>query len=339
MDGMVYTQQRQDPVERPPVRRKRRGREAILVPAVLVLALAGFVFYVDHSLRRESALPADGQRPVDGPGTNWLLVGSDSREGLDAARQEELGTGDTAGRRPDTVMLVHLPEGDGQPTMVSLPRDSYLAIPGHGKDKLNAAFAFGGPRLLTSTVENATGVRIDHYAEVGLGGFADITDAIGGVELCVAERMKDAKANLDLQPGCQVLDGPQALGYVRTRESARGDLERVERQREFLVALTDQASSPAVLLNPFKFVPLILKTSDAFLVGEDDHVWHLAGLAFAMNGIASGDGVTTTAPFGGFSRSADGGSVVKWDEARSERLFGALAADTPVPPDAITQPD
>lgn len=336
---MVCTQQRQDPVERLRVRRKRRGRKAIPILAVLMLALVGFVFYVDHSLRRESVLPAGGQRPADGPGTNWLLVGSDSREDLDTARQEELGTGDTAGRRTDTVMLVHLPEGDGQPTLVSLPRDSYLTIPGHGKDKLNAAFAFGGAQLLIRTVENATGVRIDHYAELGLGGLVDITDAVGGVELCVAERMKDAKANLDLQPGCQVLDGPQALGYVRTRESARGDLERVERQREFLAALTDQASSPAVLLNPFKFAPLVLNTPDAFLVGDDDHVWHLAELAFAIDDIAAGDGVMTTAPFGGFARSADGATVVKWDEARSERLFGALVADTPVPPDAIAQPD
>src|SRR5437764_573902 len=93
------------------------------------------------------------------------------------------------------MMLVHVPEGDGKPTMVSLPRDSFVTIPGRGKNKLNAAFAFGGPQLLTRTVESATGVRVDHYAEVGLGGIADITDAIGGVDMCSKEPMQEAKAN------------------------------------------------------------------------------------------------------------------------------------------------
>ncbi|MER2092546.1 MAG: LCP family protein, partial [Saccharopolyspora rectivirgula] len=98
---------------------------------MLLLVLVGFLAYVDFSLKREDALPADGNRPADGPGTNWLLVGSDSRDGLDAERQAELGTGGVAGRRTDTVVLVHIPEGDGKPTMVSLPRDSYVPIPGH----------------------------------------------------------------------------------------------------------------------------------------------------------------------------------------------------------------
>jgi LCP family protein required for cell wall assembly len=338
MGGMVYAPQRDYPAGPPPVQRKRRhwGRTVLAVLLMILLALAGFLFYVDGTLRRESALPDGGGRPVDGPGTNWLLVGSDSREGLDQARQAELGTGDTAGRRTDTIMLVHIPASGGKPTMVSLPRDSSVDISGKGKNKINAAFAFGGPKLLTQTVENNTGVRIDHYAEIGLGGFADVTDAIGGVDLCVKEPMKDPKANLDLRPGCQQLNGPQALGYVRTRATAQGDLDRVQRQQEFLAALTEQASSPGVLLNPFASVPLILNTSSAFIVGDSEHVWHLAGLAFAMKGIAGGDGVKTTVPFGGFGEDSDGGSVVKWHKQKSAQLFGALAQDTPVPPDVIT---
>ncbi len=334
---MTYAQQRHYYEQsRPPIRRKRRGRKLLGVFVVLLLALAGFVVYVDMSLKRESALPSGGGRPADGPGTNWLLVGSDSRQGLSAEQRAELGTGDAAGRRTDTVMLVHIPEGSGKPTMVSLPRDSSVSIPGHGEGKLNAAFAYGGPRLLTQTVEGATGVRIDHYAEIGLGGFAGVTDAIGGVNLCVDEPMHDPKANLDLRPGCQTLDGPQALGYVRSRASARGDLDRVQRQREFLAALTEKASSPEVLLNPFRLFPLVLNTSDAFLVGENDHVWHLARLAFAMNGIASGQGVTTTVPLGGFGETDDGASVVEWDEDKAEALFQALATDRPVPPEVVT---
>jgi LCP family protein required for cell wall assembly len=334
---MNYAQQQmvhaRPPHHRP--KRRRPGRKILTVLLVLVLALVGFLIYVDYSLKREPALPTSGERPADGPGTNWLLVGSDSREGLDADRQAELGTGDTAGRRTDTVMLVHIPQAGGKPTMVSLPRDSYVSIPGHGKDKLNSAFAYGGPQLLTQTVEASTGVRVDHYAEVGLGGFADMTDAIGGVDICVEEPMKDPKANLDVQAGCQELDGPQALGYVRTRASSRGDLDRVERQREFLAALTEKASSPEVFLNPLRLFPLILDTSGAFLVDTEDHVWHLAGLAFAMNGIASGQGVTTTVPMSGFGETSDGASVVKWDQDKAETLFGALANDTEVPAEVI----
>ena len=311
------------------------GRKILVVLLVLVLALAGFLLYVDYSLKREPAIPASGDRPADGPGTNWLLVGSDSREGLDADRQAELGTGDTAGRRTDTVMLVHIPQAGGKPTMVSLPRDSYVTIPGRGKDKLNSAFAYGGPQLLAQTVEASTGVRVDHYAEIGLGGFADMTDAIGGVDVCVKEPMQDPKANLDVQAGCQELTGPQALGYVRTRASARGDLDRVERQREFLAALTEKASSPEVFLNPLRLFPLILNTSGAFLVDSGDHVWHLGSLAFAMNGIASGQGVTTTVPMSGFGETDEGASVVKWDQEKAGTLFGALAQDTAVPEDVI----
>lgn len=336
---MTYApQQNYHRQSRPPVRRKRRGRKILGVLVVLLLALVGFVVYVDMSLKRESAVPTGGERPADGPGTNWLLVGSDSRAGLSAERRAELGTGDAAGRRTDTIMLVHIPAGGGKPTMVSLPRDSYVPIPGHGKGKINAAFAYGGPRLLARTVEGATGVRVDHYAEIGLGGFANMTDAIGGVDLCVEQPMHDPKANLDLKPGCQNLDGPQALGYVRSRASTNGDLDRVQHQRKFLAALTEKASSPEVLLNPFRVFPLILNTSDAFLVGESDHVWHLASLAFAMNGIATGQGVTTTVPMSGFGETDDGASVVEWDEDKAQTLFEALATDSPVPREVITNP-
>lgn len=337
---MTYAQPRyraHGPPPEPPTPKRRWGRKVLAVLVVLLLALAGFVLYVDYSLKREPALPAGGgDRPVDGPGTNWLLVGSDSREGLDKERQAELGTGDAAGRRTDTVMLVHIPESGGKPTMVSLPRDSLVEIPGQGESKLNSAFAQGGSQLLAKTVESNTGVRIDHYAEVGLGGFANITDAIGGVDLCVKEPMKDPKASLDLQPGCQTVQGPQALGYVRTRATAQGDLDRVQRQREFLAALTEKASGPEVLANPFRLFPLILNTSQSFLADTGDHVWHLGSLGFAMNGIASGQGVTTTVPFGGFGETDSGASVVEWDKDGAKQLFGALANDTPVPPEAIT---
>ncbi|MHA6798310.1 LCP family protein [Bounagaea algeriensis] len=337
---MAYAQPRYraQPRSPGPPKKRRWGRAFIVVLLVLLLALVGFLAYVDFSLKRGPALPAGTDRPQDGPGTNWLLVGSDSRAGLGSEQRAELGTGDAAGRRTDTVMLVHVPESGGEPTMVSLPRDSLVNVPGRGEDKLNSAFAYGGPQLLTQTVESNTGVRVDHYAEVGLGGFAGITDAVGGVNVCVQEPMQDPKANLDLQPGCQTLRGPQALGFVRSRASADGDLDRIQRQRQFLAALTEKVSSPQVLANPFRLFPLILDTSQSFRVDSGDHVWHFGRLGFAMQGIASGKGVTTTVPFGGFGETEDGTSVVEWDSDAAQRLFGALANDTPVPPDVITDP-
>ena len=163
------------------VPRPRAGCIPTLLSLLIVLVIAGGLF-VDARLTRVDAFP---DNPVPNTaGTNWLIVGSDSREGLSEKDVERLGTGGDIGTgRTDTIMIMHIPNG-GKATLVSIPRDSYVEIPGYGMDKINAAFAFGGPKLLAETVENATHLRIDHYAEIGMGGLAGITDAVGGVELC-----------------------------------------------------------------------------------------------------------------------------------------------------------
>ncbi len=121
--------------------------------------------------------------------------------------------------------------GGGKPALISIPRDSYLEIPGEGRNKVNAAFAIGGPALLVATLEDATGLRIDGYVEIGFGGFASVVDSLGGVEMCLPKALADEKAHIDLPAGCQTLDGANALGYVRARYSdPRGDLGRAERQ-------------------------------------------------------------------------------------------------------------
>src|SRR6202012_2658863 len=130
--------------------------------------------------------------------------------------------------------------------MVSLPRDSYVPIPGYGRDKINAAFAMGGARLLVQTVEQATGLRLDHYVEVGFSGFAAVVDALGGVTLCPGAPIDDPLAGIDLPAGCQKLDGRDALGYVRSRATPRADLDRMVNQRQFMSALLDRMASPAV---------------------------------------------------------------------------------------------
>jgi LCP family protein required for cell wall assembly len=331
---------RQDPPEqsrrRPaaPARRRRPrwGRRIGVLFLVLALAVVGFGLYIDQSLDRTAALPADSI--ASSSGTNWLVVGSDSREGLSEQEQQQLATGDDPGQRTDTIMLVH--SGSSGSVLVSLPRDSWVEIPGQGRGKLNAAYAFGGPELLVRTVEGATGLEIDHYAEIGFGGFVGAVDAVGGVELCVSEAISDPKAALDIQAGCQELDGPTALGYVRTRATAGSDFDRVERQRELLSALVRKATGPTTLLNPFRMVPLSTAMADAIVVDESDHVWHLAGLGWAMRGLSGGNGITTTVPVAGVGNEG-GQSVVRWDRERALALFDSLA-DARTPPETALGP-
>ncbi|MBV8932229.1 MAG: LCP family protein [Kutzneria sp.] len=315
----------------PPKRKRRVGRTIGIIVLVLVLLIVGMLVYVDSSLKRTDALPDYSGRPPAGAGANWLLVGSDSRDGLTDAQKEQLATGDAAGARTDTIMLLHIPSS-GKPTLVSLLRDSYVSIPGNGRNKLNAAFAFGGAPLLEQTVEGATGLHIDHYMEIGFGGFANVVDAIGGVTMCIDKPMVDPKAGLNLQAGCQDLDGAQALGYVRTRATPAADLDRVVHQRQFLSAVVSKVTSPSVLLNPFRFVPLLSDAPAALTINNGDHLWHLASLAFAMS---SKDLVTTTVPMSG-TRSTNVGSVVIWDTDKAARLFDALKTDAAVPPDVLS---
>lgn len=314
-----YQPEYQAPVE---VRGKRRRRKAkapgcfAVILTLVVLLIAG-TLVTDARLSRIQALPAT-QIPQTS-GTNWLLVGSDSRTGMSQKEIDRLGTGgDIGSTRTDTIMLLHLPRA-GKATLMSIPRDSYVQVPGVGYDKINAAFAFGGPQLLVQTVEQATGLHVDRYAEIGMRGLADVVDAVGGVEICVSEPIDDPLANLNVQPGCQVMNGATGLGYVRTRATAQGDLDRVARQREFLTALVSKVMSPATLLNPFKVVPLAWDAPEMFVVGRRDHVWNLARIAWAMHSGLD----TVTIPVGDFM-DTEVGNVVVWDQDAAEALFQSL---------------
>ncbi|WP_330251355.1 LCP family protein [Nocardia sp. NBC_00565] len=319
---------------RPPRRRRKPHlfRWFLVLLVVLVLAVVGAVVKLDGSLNRIDALANYKDRVGDTPGTNWLLVGSDGRAGLTPEQEQELATGGEVGpERTDTIMLVHVPES-GATTLVSLPRDSYVGIPGHGKDKLNAAFAFGGAQLLVQTVEIATGVRIDHYAQIGFGGFAGVVDTLGGIDVCVPKAIDDPLAGIDLQPGCQKLDGAQALGFVRSRATALADLDRMNNQRLFMAALLKKATSAGTLANPFTLWPLARDTAKSLKVDKGDHIWNLGQLGWALRG----DTVATTVPVGGFT-DTDSGNVLLWDKERAGRLFDDLAKDQPIPDDLLTR--
>jgi LCP family protein required for cell wall assembly len=310
-------------------RRPRWGRRVGVALLVVLALLLGLAVWVDLRLHRVDALTDYADRPAATPGADWLIVGSDSREGLSAEQRRRLGTGQAAGRRADTMMLLHIPRS-GPPTLVSLPRDSYVPIPGRGRNKLNAAYAFGGSKLLTQTVEQVTDIRIDHYMEIGFDGFASVVDAVGGVRICVDEPINDPNAALKLKAGCQELNSKQALGYVRTRASARGDLDRVERQREFLGALIDKAISPGVILNPFRNLRLMLNGTNAVAVDDGDHIWSLVRVPLAMRSISGGGGIATTVPVAGTQTVSGAGSVVLWDREKALALFEALRDDRSV---------
>ncbi|NDZ97297.1 LCP family protein [Streptomyces sp. SID6673] len=296
---------------------------------LFVVASVGLLFYYDGKLHRTEALVPYAGRPADTPGTNWLIVGSDSRADLSDGQRQQLSTGDSDGSRTDTIMMVHKPPS-GSAMIISIPRDLYVPIPGQGSHKINAAFNFGGPQLLTQTVEQLSGVRIDHYAEIGFGGFDSVVDAVGGVTICLDQPLNDPKAGLRLPKGCQELDGRQALGLVRTRAFPNADLERVVNQRKFLNALMAKATSPSVLANPFRLIPFVNGAVDALTVDKGDHIWNLMGLAWALRG----NPITTTTPTGGDEYTDDGDSLAVGDN--TEQFFTYIRKGLPVPEDLLS---
>lgn len=296
---------------------------------VVVLLLGGYLIGVPalawNNTAKVDAMPA-GERPGNQPGKLYLLVGSDSREGLSREEQSRLGTGQTEGKRTDTMLLLFIPSS-GQPALVSLPRDSYVEIPGQGRNKLNAAYSIGGPTLLTSTVEQATGLHIDEYVEVGFGGFVNIIDALGGIEMCLDEPIQDRDSHLDLPAGCQLMDGPTALGYVRMRKAdPRGDLGRIERQREMIAAIAKKAINPMNVINPAKYWALSNAGASSVAVDEDTGMTDVARMAQAFLNVSRGKGLTLTVPIAETNANTSAGSAVLWDEAGTQEMFSTMAS-------------
>ena len=262
-------------------------------------------------------MPA-GERPGDQPGTTYLLVGSDSRADLSAEERKELNTGGAAGQRTDTIMLLHT--GDGPNLLMSIPRDSLVPIPGHGTTKINAAYAYGGPKLLVRTIEAATGIRIDSYVEIGFGGFVGLVDAVGGIEICPKEDMVDADANLSIKKGCQDVDGEVALAYARSRHAQQlGDLDRAAHQREVVAAVGKKAVSPMSVINPFRYWNLNMSAADFVAIDDETGPVTAAKFAIAMTKLDGDDGLTCGVPISDLA--------VHWDEARAEQMFQHIQQD------------
>ncbi len=227
--------------------------------------------------------------------------------------------------------MLHIPTNGLPAVLVSIPRDSYVDIPGFGMNKINAAYDFGGPKLLAKTVQNATGLEINHYMGIGFGGLVNVVNAVGGVRMCIPSNLNDPASGLHLKKGCQNLDGAQALGFVRSRHLfATQDLQREQDQRVFIKALLTKVTSPGNLVNPFTAFPAAFGAAGALTVDKGTQLYQLMQVAFALR-----HPQTSTVPIGSEPQLAVG-DVLIWDHAKATRLFDAMKNDTPVPKSLLT---
>ncbi|MGH3351295.1 MAG: LCP family protein [Nocardioides sp.] len=305
---------------RPKKRHPFRRFVAILMIPVLILvgAIAWIGISAWNKVDKVPYEPTAGERPADQPGKTYLIVASDSREGLTKAEKKKLHTGDASGSRTDTIKLLHT--GAGKTIVVTIPRDSPVDIPGHGNTKINAAFAFGGPELLTQTIEQNTGVRIDGYVEIGMGGLARLVDGVGGVEICPKQDMKDPLAGLNVKKGCQDADGATALAYARSRHvESTGDLARGVNQTEVISGIGKKMTNPATVLNPFKLAEMG-KSAEGLKVGEGMSVIGGVQFAWAFKALAGGSAMTCGVPIVDVS--------TQWNKEDALTMFGHIKEDT-----------
>jgi len=252
-------------------------------------------------------------------------VGVDKRDDLTRKKQNELKLGRESGQRTDTMMVIRLSEDHSRITVVSLPRDTWATIPGKGEHKINAAYQLGGPKLTVQTVQQLTGLKINRYIEVNVLGFIDVVDSLGGVTVCTPVPINDPKTGLNLPAGTHELQGVQALGYARTRATARSDLDRIDRQQQVISALMNRALSADTLGNPAKLASFVNTTLGTIKVDPDDG---LLGLATQLRDVKLDNVQFADIPLADVDyRTPTGESAVLWDKQRARELFRAIAAD------------
>lgn len=319
-----------DPTEAPARRKQRRPagklKVALLTLAsivgILVLAAGGFALYLNHlldtNIKHGAILPTGSQPPRDpaaGDAQNILLLGSDSRD-------QELG----AGSRSDVIQLVHISDDRSRVDVVHFPRDMYVDIPGHGMNKINAAYSYGGAPLLVQTMENILGLRIDHVAQIDFQGFADLTDTLGGVDL-YAPQSFDEDGFGNWSKGWHHMDGQQALGFVRERHQlAQGDLDRGRNQQAWIKAVLTKTLAAETLLNPVKLTNAISDVTRFTTVDESFDSSTIRSLALSLRGVRGDDLHFKTAPISGF-KNIGGQDVDIVDQKLLTQLGTALSTD------------
>lgn len=332
----------------PPREKKRRKhvfRWIGLAVAIAVLATGGYVAFnyqrFINGVTHVDAIDGSGGDDFDGTDQNILLVGDDHRpDGATAAELAQLGTtADGGGTATDTMMVMHIPADGSSATLISFPRDSWVDIDGFGKNKLNSAFALGGgnddpaggARLLISTIQKMTGLKIDHYVRVSLLGFYDIANALGPIDVCLNKAVDDPYSTLKLPAGVSTLNAQQALAFVRQRHGLpRGDLDRQVRQQYFLTVEARKILSAGTLLNPFKLGNVLDAISSSI---ETDPGLNFIDLATQMKGLSADKITTATIPILGTPTITVRGSrvsIVEVDTAAMpafiERLVGGPSA-------------
>jgi LCP family protein required for cell wall assembly len=319
----------------PPAKGRRRRRFSrgqrwfIRILLLLVLgtaALLAMAVIADFQMGDAGNLPS----LAEGDGV-YLIVGSDSRENLPDDLEGSFG--DFAGARADVIILAQVANGRRQ--LLSIPRDLKVDIPGEGTNKINAAYAFGGPDLLVETVAEATGIRPNHYLEVEFAGFAGIVDAVGGIELDIPYPARDAKSGLDIAAGTQTVDGATALAYARSRsyEELRdgewvaqggGDIARAARQREVLTKIMAEASSVSGLVRS----PWVMGAVGSNLTADSNlSLFTLAATGWAMRSASDTDSVTLPV----FGVEEGGVSYLVRDEPAATEVLDAFAGQLPLP--------
>jgi polyisoprenyl-teichoic acid--peptidoglycan teichoic acid transferase len=319
-----------EPTARPRTRRRRVRRVlAVLLATVLLVVVGGVAAYllflnhtVTNNVKHDSLLPTPGVSGATAPPThpaaagaaqNYLVIGSDARPG------ESRG-------RSDVIVLVHVASDKKTVTLVHFPRDLYVSVPGHGKDKINAAYAYGGAPLLVRTMQDLIGVPVDHVAMIGFEGFKRMTDAVGGVNVYVEE--PSSNGAYTFRKGFQQMDGAEALAFVRERKDlSEGDISRGRRQQAFIKALMLKSLSKDVLLNPVKLAQFTDAATSNLTVDEKFSVGDMRKQALSMRSLRSGDIAFITAPFTGFGTAPNGGSIDLVDEQGMQALGEALQND------------
>ncbi len=319
---------------------------------VAVLAASGWGWYLgrvaDASVNRTDAIPTEGNEGIgDGEAMNLLLVGNDSRASATPDQLDDLNTTAHDGINTDTMILVHVPADGSKASFVSFPRDSYVAIPGYGMDKLNAAYAFGyqyeaaegatdaerqaaGAQLLIRTISSLTGLQIDHYAEVDLLGFFNLSSVVGGVEVNLCAPVQDAYSGVNLPAGVQTIEGEQALAFVRQRHGLpRGDFDRIIRQQVFIGGMVRKLLDDNVLFDLGKQRQLVEAVANSLTV---DQSLDLLGLAGQLQSVTAGSIDFQTIPYVGDDQDDQGRYILRLeDEETLHQFFADLSAE-PEPP-------
>ncbi|GAA3750894.1 hypothetical protein GCM10022402_32520 [Salinactinospora qingdaonensis] len=321
------------------MRRLSAGGWVAVITTVLVIASSLTAYGAYHDIygnidQETIDTDAFGDRPSRVEGAlNIMLVGSDVRSGANA----EYGGDDIEGERPDTLVIAHISPRTEGATLVNLPRDSLVDLPSceATDDKpgvrahtgmIGEAMSSGGVQCLWKTVEQLTGVHIDHFVSVDFTGFKGMINALGGVEMCIPEPISDPKAHLELDAGQQVLDGEQSLGYVRSRygQGDRSDLSRIKRQQDFMGAMLRKATSSEILASPANLHDFLGSVTDSITTDDELTVNTMADIAITMRETKMSDIRFITVPNGLHPANP---ARVAWTEPDASQLFAAIAAD------------